>query len=237
MKKRISILVPALNEEGNLENTIREIEKGARGNVDNYEIFIVDDGSSDKTGKIADRLAKNNKKITALHNKKSRGMGYSYLKGQKLAKYEYYMYIPGDNQFPGKALTKMLKKLGQADIVIPYVTNMNIRPLPRQIVSHTFTLIVNLLFGLHVKYFNGTVIHKTELLKKVPQKKNSGHAYQAEILVRLIKSGATYVEVGYEMVEREAGETAAFKLSNVKNVFMVILSLFWELQIKRVKPY
>lgn len=231
MKTRLSVMVPSLNEEENLEDTINEIKSGLKGAIDNYEIIIFNDGSTDSTGKIAEKLAEKDKNITVFHNKTPRGMGYCYREGLKKAKHEYYMYIPGDNQFPGKALRKMLTEIGKADIVIPYVTNMNIRPLLRQLLSATFTHTVNILFGLNVSYYNGTVIHKKELLMTaIP--KTHGHAYQAEILVRLIKRGASYTEVGYNMVERYAGSTSAFKLKNVKSVFRSVLSLFWELQLK-----
>lgn len=224
-------MVPSLNEEENLEDTINEIKSGLKGLVDKYEIIIFNDGSTDSTGKIAERLADKDKNVTVLHNKNPKGMGYCYREGLKKAKYEYYMYIPGDNQFPGKALRKMLSEIGKADIVIPFVTNMNIRPLLRQLLSATFTQSINILFGLRVSYYNGTVIHKKELLMTALPKTH-GHAYQAEILVRLIKRGASYTEVGYNMVERYAGSTSAFKLKNVKSVFRSVLSLFWELQLK-----
>lgn len=235
MKINISIMVPSLNEEENIEDTINEIKSGLKGLVKDYEIIIFNDGSTDNTGKIAEKLTKKNKKITVIHNKVPRGMGYCYREGLKRSKYEYYMYIPGDNQFPQKALWKMLSQTGKADIIIPYVTNMNIRPILRQWLSATFTHTINILFGLKVSYYNGTVIHKKKLLMTALPKTH-GHAYQAEILVRLIKRGASYTEVGYNMVERHAGSTSAFKIKNVKSVFKSIFFLFWELQLKpRIK--
>lgn len=243
---RLSIMVPAYNEENNLENTIREIKKGIGKKLTDYEIIIFDDGSIDKTREIAEKLAKKEdkqsfavgrtKRIRVVHNQPNKGMGYCYRKGQKLARFEYYMYIPGDNQFPGYALSRMLEKLGQADIVIPYVTNMYIRPLTRRIISSLFTILLNILFGLKITYYNAPVIHKTRLLRGVPQKGNSGHAYQAEILVRLLRAGASFVEVGYQMYERSAGKTTAFKWKNIKRVISTLVPLFWQIQILRKNP-
>lgn len=228
-------MVPALNEEDNLANTINEIQEGLRGKIKNYEIFIFDDGSTDQTGKIADQLAKDSSKIKVIHNRPNKGLGNCYREGLRMAKFEYYMYIPGDNQFPKKALIALVNRIGELDIIIPYVTNMHIRPLPRQILSSTFTIIINLAFGLHIKYYNGTVIHRTDILRRVRSTTN-GFAYQAEILIQLLKSGASFVEVGYEMVERQIGLTSAFKLKNVKSVFQTIGLLFWEIQVLRKFP-
>lgn len=229
-KKTISIMVPALNEEDNIVSTVNSIVSVLSKYVDNYEIFLIDDGSTDNTGRIANKLSLINKKVKTIHHKHPKGMGFCYREGLKKAVFEYYMYIPGDNQFPKEALKKMVAKLGQADIIIPYVTNMNIRPVLRQWLSHTFTFIVNFLFGLRVPYYNGTVIHKTKLVQSAIPKTN-GFAYQAETLVRLLKNSATYTTVSYEMVERKAGSTSAFKLKNIESVFKSIVSLFWELQI------
>lgn len=229
-------MIPAYNEENNLENTIREIKKGVGKKLTDYQIIIFNDSSTDKTGDIADSIAQKNKKVKVVHNKPNRGMGYCYREGQRLARFTYYMYIPGDNQFPHYALSLLIDKLGQADIVIPYVTNMNIRPLLRQWISNTFTFLLNFIFALKIRYYNAPVIHKTKLLRQVPQNPNSGHAYQAEILVKLLKARASYVEVGYDMYERSSGKTTAFKWKNIKRVLGTIMPLFWELQILKKPP-
>ncbi len=235
-KVSLSIMVPAYNEEHNLTNTINEIKKGLKGQISNYEIIIFNDNSIDKTAQVANRLAKINRKIRVVHNKTNKGMGYGYKKGLQMSKFEHYMYIPGDNQFPAYALAKMVKKLGSKDILIPYVTNMNIRPIGRQFVSYLFTFLVNLAFGLKVKYYNGTVIHTTSLLKSVNFDTDSGHAYQAAILVKLLKAGATYSEIGYDMYERSSGKTSAFKVKNIKRVLNTMANLFLDVQIRKRMP-
>lgn len=233
MKKRLSIMVPALNEQDNIEKTILEIEKGLRAKLDDYEILIFNDGSKDSTGEIAEVLSKRNRKIKIIHHRTPKGMGSCYREGLSKARFEHYMYIPGDNQFPASALSRMISKIDQADIIIPYVTNMNIRPLTRQFLSSAFTKILNLFFGLKVSYYNGTVIHKSSLLKTALPKTN-GHAYQAEILIRLLKRNATFTEIGYNMYERKGGKTSAFKWKNVKSVISGIGNLFWEIQLKPI---
>lgn len=233
-KISLSIMVPVLNEEKNLEDTIDIIKSTIDKKILN-EVIIIDDGSTDTTGEIADNLAKRYKNIRVVHNHPNKGLGYNYKKGQELAKYEYYMFVPGDNQFPKESLIKVLSEVGRADVIIPFVVNMHIRPPMRQIISFTFTFIINTLFNLHISYYNSQVIHRLEILKKVPQE-TSGFAYQAEILVRLIKGGAIYKEIGYEMTERQAGNTTAFTLKNIISVFKTVFFLFWEIQILKKQP-
>ena len=226
-------MVPAFNEEGALAETIGQIRGGLVGRVDNFEILIFDDGSHDLTGKVADTLALKDKTIRVFHNGRNRGTGYSYLQGLKLARFEYYMYVPGDNEFPQIALIGMIKHLGEVDIIIPFVKNMSVRPPVRRIISDIFTFVINSLFGLKIIYYNAPVIHNTELLRGVTLGENSGHAYQAAVLVSLIRAGASYLEVGYNMKERATGGSAAFKFRNILRVFETIISFYIKVKLLR----
>ena len=224
-------MVPAYNEEGALVATVEQVESGLKGRVEDFEILIFDDGSSDGTGKIADKIGTKDEKVRVFHNGKNRGTGYSYLQGLKKAKFEYYMYVPGDNEFPERALIDLIKHMGETDIIIPFVKNMYVRSSFRRIISDAFTFAINFLFGLRIIYYNAPVIHKTEVLKGVSLGENSGHAYQAAVLVSLIKAGATYKEVGYNMIERATGGSAALKFKNIMRVFETIITFYFRTNI------
>jgi glycosyltransferase involved in cell wall biosynthesis len=233
MEKRpgISIIVPALNEEGNLESTIKNIKgalrEGKEALYQNYEIIIFDDASTDGTGTIAERLKSEDPHIRVVPNSRTMGFGYNYTEGVRLATREYVMLIPGDNEIPAGAIKTILAHAGSADIVIPYTTNPWVRPALRRVLSRAFVIIMNTLFGLRLRYYNGTCVHRTELLGKVPMK-SWDFAYMAAILVRLIKSGASFVEVGVEITQREAGRSKALSPGNILSVIRTISTLFWD---------
>ena len=233
MAASVSIIVPALNEEGNLRGT-EQCVKGAlkKEAIDDYEILIFNDGSTDRTGEVARELAAEDEKIKAIDNPGNMGFGYNYTEGVRLATKDYVMMVPGDNEIPEEAIRRVLAMAGEADMVVPYTSNTEVRPATRRIISRLFVVVINTLFGLGVRYYNGTCLHRAELLKLVPMK-SWDFAYMAAILVRLIKSGATYVEVGVEITQREAGASKAFALKNVVSVGRTILTLFWDVQIKR----
>lgn len=237
----LTVIIPCLNEEKNLPNTMQEV-LGAltAAQVQNYEVLIFNDGSSDGTGALADAYAKSNARIRAVHNKPNRGFGYNYAKGVELAQGEYVMMIPGDNEHVGASVEKMFGLIGTAplapqalpaagapDIVIPYVTNTYVRPWRRRVVSKLFTMIMNALFGLKLSYFNGPCIIKKSLLLNVPLQ-TYDFAYMAVTLVRLIKMGASYVELGTQLRPRGAGSSSAFKPKNIAGVLRSIIQLFWE---------
>lgn len=232
MKPSISFIIPALNEEGNLALAVVEVLGALDDDFSTYEILIFDDGSSDNTGRIADDLAAGNKNIKVIHNGRTMGFGYNYREGVRLAKCDYLIMIPGDNEMPGSSIKEILRHTGSADIIIPYVINKEVRSFFRRIISRTGMTIINLLFGLRIKYYNGPVLHKSEIIKTVPLT-TSGFAYQIEALVRLLKSGYSYVEVGMNIRIRECGTTKIFRIKNLASVAKTVIKLFWEIHFKR----
>lgn len=236
MKPTISIIIPALNEESNIKPTVNNVLAALEGRFSNYELLIFNDGSTDRTGIVADALAASDKNIKVIHNEKNMGFGYNYKKGVELAKNDYIAMIPGDNEISGDSVKDIFGLVGKANIIIPYTLNFWVRPFFRQLISRAFTNTMNLLFGLSLKYYNGPAIHKRKNIKNIPLS-TSGYAFQAEILTRLIKSGYSYVEVGMNIRKRDYGVTKAFKLKNVISVLKTVAKLIWEIWIKERRKY
>lgn len=240
MKKKpsISIIVPCYNEEKNIMGTVASIKEAMEetGRFAGYEILIFDDKSTDRTGEIAEELKKTEDGVKVIHNRRNMGFGYNYTEGVRLASKEYIMMVPGDNEIPAPAIKKIFSVVGLADIIIPYTTNIEVRPPMRRIISKAFVLLFNTLFGLRLRYYNGPCVIKGAMLKKVPMTTH-GFAYMASILVRLLKSGASFFEVPMEIRHRQSGTTKAFKVKNIVSVGSEILKLFWEVRVARRSLY
>lgn len=218
LRKRLSVIVPAFNEAGNIKGAVAKIHSIVPKFCIDYEIIIINDGSRDKTGKITDKIAQVDKKVRVLHNPENKGMGYSYFRGVKEAKFEYLIIVFGDDDHPAESISNILSKIGKADIVIPFYTNLHLsKTWLRHVISITYTHIVNYITGLKVGYYNGITLHKTALVRSVPIK-STGFGFQAEVIVHLLKSGASYIEVDVLNDDRKTGGTAAFKLKNIISV-------------------
>ncbi len=237
MAKSISVIIPAFNEEGNLENAVKDVVSAAEAaEVENYEILIFNDFSADKTGEVADGLAKENQHIKVIHNPKNMGLGYNYRKGIELAKNEYVIMVPGDNEVEGKSIGNLFAQVGKADIVISYTANPEIRPKTRQIISRSFVGLMNFLFGLKLRYYNGISLIRKDLLQKV-EMTTFGFAYMAEILTKLIKAGHSFVEVPMYIRLRAYGKVSVFRLKSIIGVLRAIFSLFLRVHFKERKKY
>ncbi|MEE8297015.1 MAG: glycosyltransferase family 2 protein [Hyphomicrobium sp.] len=227
-RHRISFVIPALNEEGIIERTTREVVAVARGRIHDYEIILIDDGSTDATGEVMDSLAASNERIRVLHNDRNLGLGASYKRGVEVARFEYLMMLCGDGGLPATSLPLILDAIGKADIVVPFIVNLKrIKTPSRYIISRCYTHLLNLLFQQNLKYYNGLPVHKLEFLKQIDIK-STGFGFQGEVLTKLLKAGCSFVEVGVDGAE-VTGNSRALTRKNVINVSKTILLLVKEL--------
>jgi len=226
-KARLSFIVPALNEEKNIEPTVKEILAAAHGHLSEFEIVMVDDGSTDATGRIMDEMAARIPQVRVIHNERNVGFGGAYKRGVAAASLDYMMLVPGDNAFPAESLAAILSVVGQADMVIPYRTNPEGRGLGRRFLSWAYTMLLNVMFWRRIRYYNGLVVYRTALLQKITIKTDS-FAFQAEAVVKLLRLGHNYVEVGCVISEARHGRSKALQLKNVVNVIKTLVRLFFE---------
>jgi 3-oxoacyl-[acyl-carrier protein] reductase len=231
-QRSISIFIPALNEEKNLEPTVARLIEALTVTVEDYEIIIVDDGSSDGTGAVADRLAAENSAIRALHNSRNMGLGYCFAQGYREARKNFFVYIPGDNTWPYRSFVELFGNLGRADIVTSYAINPDVRPFGRRVVSRLYTKVLNLLFGRHLQYYNGLTIYPVEFLRRNPAT-TFGFGFQAEVLLKALNSGLSYIEVGLPIDARTAGGSKAVTPTNIVSVLSTVVRVFSDLRVMR----
>lgn len=230
----VTVFIPAFNEEKNLANAVAGALSAVAGQVDGYEILILDACSSDRTGEIADELAAVNPHIRVIHPKQWAGLGANYMEGVRQARMEYFVMFPGDNENSWQSLAEAIAMAGKADIIISYTLNMEVRALHRRLISNAFVWLLNYLFGLTMRYYNGNAVYKTKLVQALDIK-SQDFAYNAEILIKLIKSGCSYTEFGIQI--KPTNKTAIFSMKNMIGVVKTISRLFYDVRIKNREHY
>jgi glycosyltransferase involved in cell wall biosynthesis len=236
--KSVSIIVPAYNEGTNLSDTIKVILKDISSLEADYEIIIFDDYSTDNTGSIADELQAGNPNIKVIHNERNMGMGYNVVTGMNIAKNDYVFFISGDNPVYEGYTSYLIEVINKndADMIIPYTVNTEARNLARRLISAAFTILLNALFGLDLKYYNGGVAYKRTVIQSINIRTHS-FAFQAEALLKLIRTGYSYIEIPVHIRERESGGSKAFRINNIIRVIGTIVRLFWEINIAKRSKY
>jgi len=223
----VSIVVLAYNEERNLPLTISGIREALKGRNLNYEIVIVNDGSRDKTLEVAEGLAKQSPNIKVVSNPGNCGCGYTYWHGVNESKKDYVWLIPGDGEITIEAIRAISDKIGTADVIIPYVTNFNIRPFSRRLISWGYTSLLNVLFLKKIKYYNGPFVVRRDLLKTVQPVHSRDFTFQAPIIMPLVARGHTYQQVGIILQPRPYGRPTFGSFKAIGRAIKTVLWLLW----------
>jgi hypothetical protein len=118
--------------------------------------------------------------------------------------------------------------LGDADLICSYMRESQGRSTLRNGLSKFMVWIMNRLFGLNLKYYSGMMLGKRTLLQSVSVK-SDGLMAVSEYLIRLIKSGCRYKEIGFVHTGRREGRTSAFRWKNIRDALKTVIMLKAEL--------
>ena len=228
MEKTISVIIPCLNEESNLNDAYRNTSSALSGKYQEYEILIFNDGSTDKTGEIADQIAKLDSHVNVIHNRRNMGFGYNFIEGIKIARMNYVCVIPGDNEISGHSIDQIFSNVGLADIILPYTVNMELRTYSRRFASRLFTFVMNTIFCCDVQYYNGPAVHRLDLVQELGIDVR-GFAFQAVMLTKLIRKGHSVCEIPMYLQPKTQYRSTAIKIRSIVSVGLSILKLAFEI--------
>jgi glycosyltransferase involved in cell wall biosynthesis len=231
----ITIVVSCYNEEDLIVGTLENVTSALTEIGRSYEIIVVDDASRDRSVQVVQDYinANPNLPIQLKANAINRGLGFNYVETAFAGKGKYFRLCVGDDAEPKEVLVNLFQYIGRADIVIPY----NYRPVVdnariRNLLSATYTRLVNLISGYNIRYYNGLAIHLRYNVTRWPPS-SAGFGFQADIITRLLDEGATYMQVPSYSVNRKGGASTALRFSNILSVGHTFL----EIGIRRLKNW
>ncbi|MDP3758811.1 MAG: glycosyltransferase, partial [Candidatus Daviesbacteria bacterium] len=198
-------------------------------------IIVVDDGSTDKTGQIADRLARENPNIRVIHHPKNLGYGEALKSGFYNARYDTIVYTDGDGQFDFSEVTKFLDKINDVDVVIGYRIKRQDSFL-RKLFGKGWRLTLLTFFGLTLKDVDcGFKMVRKEVLEKIPHLQSQrGAMINAELAIKAKKMGFRIAQVGVNHYPRLSGRPTGANLKVIVKSFMDLLTLWWKLKDQKV---
>jgi len=160
--------MPALNESLHIEKTLNEAYAAAKQKLDEFELIVVDDGSTDNTSEIVFSVAKKlGPEITLIRKNINEGLGYAFKTALENARYENITSIVSDGAYCSEGIENLFNAVGDATVVLGYRTNFNDRPFKRRFFSESVTLYVELLTGKKLKDAQGLFVSRTDLCKKM----------------------------------------------------------------------
>jgi len=224
----VSLVFPAWNEQEYVKEAILKADEALKSFTDNYEIVLVDDGSKDKTGEIADSLANENKKIKVIHHKKNQKLGKTLRTGFRNASKELIFYSDIDLPFDFKRIPEVVSFLErtESDIVCCYRLGRFSKEPKRAIYSFFYNLLVKVLFLINVKDVNCPVkLFKKSVFDKV-NLKSRGSFIDAELVIKGIKRGYKFSQMEIEYFPREKSESRASDFRVVLGILKEMMLLY-----------
>lgn len=222
--KEISVFFPFYNEEENIESiTAKAVEILERYRLD-YEIILVNDGSRDRTGQIANDLVAANPRIRAVHHDVNRGYGAALQSGFGNATKMWVFYTDGDGQFDLEQLELLLALADKYDIVSGYRKKRR-DGLVRRTNAFCWGRLVTALLRFKSRDVDcGFKLYRREIFDHITIK-STGALIDAEILARANRAGYTIGEIGVDHLPRTAGTQTGANIKVIARAFRELLKL------------
>jgi glycosyltransferase involved in cell wall biosynthesis len=225
----LSITYPCYNEEANVERVTRAALEAGRQVADDLEIVIVNDGSKDRTGEIADRLAAEIPEVRAVHNHPNRGYGGALSRGFKEATKNWIFYTDGDGQFDFKELAGILPLLETHDIVSCYRLDRK-DPLMRKVNAFAWSTLVNALFRIGLRDIDCAFkIYPKPFIDAIDLH-SRGALIDTEMLAKARNFGLKIAQVGVHHYPRTAGQQTGANLRVIARAFRELFKLHGQIR-------
>ncbi len=215
---RLSVVILAYNEQANVRPVCQEILETLTMLGVESEVLIVDDGSTDGTGALADTLASepvaSQVTIRVIHHGQNLGLGGGYRTGFSEARGEFLTFFPADGQFPASIIPAFLRETDQADLVLGYIPKRR-STLVAKGLSLAERVLYRGLFGPMPK-FQGILMIRRAILAQVPLvSQGRGWAVVMELILRVYRGPYRVVSVANELRPRLSGES---KVNNLRTI-------------------
>ena len=220
----LSIFFPCYNEEGNVERVARAALDAAKDLADVYEVIIVDDGSRDRTGEIADRLAAEIPQLRAVHNRPNIGYGGAVARGLREARLEWIFFTDGDGQFDVRELPKLIDLLDACDFAVGYRLHRADSWI-RRLNAFCWGVLVRLLFDLRVRDLDCAFKLLPKSLIDQLELHSEGALISTELLAKARRRGLRIAEVGVSHYPRTAGSQTGANLRVILRAFRELFRL------------
>lgn len=224
-----SLVLPAHNEESNIEAVVRRSLDLLPSFADTFEIIVVNDGSRDRTREIIDKLAADDPRVKIVHHRANRGYGGALKSGFDHSAGDYVMFMDADRQFDVADLALLIPFIGRTDIVAGFRKERQ-DPFHRRMFAQIFNLTVRALFGVHLhdidcafKVFRGDQLRALTL--NAP-----GALINTEMQAKLRRQHATLQQIGVNHYPRVSGEATGGSARVIVRAMRETLMLWWNMR-------
>jgi glycosyltransferase involved in cell wall biosynthesis len=239
MPPRISITIPAYNEESTLEEVVTEATAAAALVTQRYEVVIVDDGSVDRTGKIADSLADRHEAVRVVHHTQNLGFSGAIRSCLENAKGDYVFLGPADGQGRYEDLLRFWELADQHDLIFSERVDRQ-DGIHRKLASAVFYTFFRALFGERLPQFSATFLFRRDAIPELPVTvRPDASNFLLVLYLMAVWQGRRIGFITSPCGPRRGGVAKGSSVANTIRTMTEDVALWWQLRIRhrrRVRP-
>lgn len=225
----LSIFFPFWNEQDNLERVVNKAASFAPSIAKEWEILMIDDGSTDKTSELIRELSDKDKRLKGFFHSENRGYGAALKTGLEKSRYKYIVFNDGDGQFDFSEITKLMEKIDNADIVVGFRKKRHDHPF-RHILMILLKIWDYIFFRFRFKDIDcGFKLFRKEAVEKIAPLESEGAMITTEILAKAKKQNLKILEVEVHHYPRLYGDQSGGNLRVILRAIRESLTIWKKL--------
>ncbi len=219
----VSVLIPAKDEAENLPLLLQLCADAFRGRAESYEVIVVDDGSTDATGKVLGELSAKYSFLRTVRHRTQRGIADALRSGYLAASSDVLVFFPADLQFKPEDIPRLVAPIlaGESDMV----TGFKQGDYEKAFVSRIYNGLSRLLFHIPVRDLNNVKAYRREVMADQPVRPD-WHRY---MIVLAAAQGYSVTEIPVPLYPRNAGKSK-FGFSRIPVGVLDMLAVWFELR-------
>lgn len=223
--RRIAIAIPAYNEAGAIGDVIRDSLAVLAEVASEYEVLVGNDGSQDRTGAIADELARAHPQVRVVHHARNQGVARTCWELYRMAQTDWVAFFPGDGQIPPGELRAMLGGLDRMDVVVGHRYPRR-DPAHRLVTAWLWNAAGRFLFGLNVRDMDSVKLYPMSLIRSI-EIESASPFMETEILIKAARLGLRVGNVNVAHRPRRAGRQTGLRPRVVAGALAELLRYWW----------
>jgi glycosyltransferase involved in cell wall biosynthesis len=220
-------IMPGLNEEAGLEAAVRRVIAALERLGAEFEVIVIDDGSTDATGAIADGLAASDPRVRVIHNERNLNYGISLARGIAAARCAWILHDGVDLPLAPEDLDKLVLHMDGADVIVARRVNRSAHAPWRKVTSWTNNMLLRMLFAPRTADLNFVQLYRREWVQPIRIRSTSPAFVTPELIIRAERTGRRVREVTVEFRKRQTGKAHFGKPRDIMWTLRDMLALRW----------
>lgn len=234
--RSLSVFFPCYNDGGTIGSLVAEADVVAGEYTDEYEILVVDDGSTDNSLELLEQLRKVYSHLRVIRHDKNRGYGAALRSGFAHATKDLVFYTDGDGQYDVFELRKLLQVMQEGVDVVNGYKIARSDPFHRVVIGKLYLRIMRLLFNFHVRDVDCDFrLMRRRIFEAVTLEHTSG-VVCLELVKKIELAGYRFVDFPVHHYHRLHGRSQFFNVPRLVVTAINVWKLWWELMVRRQTP-